>query len=544
MDQRRGWIAVGKLMFIALAAALMLAACGGAARIGSGDAAAQSSGASSKDWLYVGHDRNNDRFAPETQINRSNVSKLTQVWSAGVGPQQFLMESFPVEVGGVAYVTTSTDQVLAFKATTGKLIWRYAPSVNFSLSTGVGGYGVSVNRGIAVSGKNVYVVSFDDKLHALSKATGEQLWSSEITSTRGGAYETTGPTVWNNTVFVGDSGSEDGVRGFVAAFNATTGKQLWKFYTVPKPGTGWVPKNGGGGTVYFAPTVDATTGTVYVGTGNPSPTIVGKKRPGPDLYTDSVLALNARTGKLLWYHQEIPHDLWDYDAESPVVIFNAKAGGRTIRAVGEAGKSGYYFVLNAKTGHDIFPRLAFVKEHHSPPTSKGTVECPGAVGGSQYSPVAYSPQTSAAYVSGINLCMILTVTPNGAGTGEKDFGGLRTTLPNQVPTGTFSAVNLKTGKFLWHRKMPTPMIGGSAATAGGLVFTGDQHGNFYALDAKTGEILWKHNVGLAFGSAPIVYQRGGREYVLAAVGGGALTASAHLGPIGARVVAFALPKPG
>jgi len=544
VNPRGGWRTGGKLLLVALAAALALAACGGGAKTGSANSAAQSAGGSSKDWLYVGHDRNNDRFAPETQINRSNVSRLTQVWSAGFGPQQYLMESFPIESGGVDYVTTSTDQVFAFKATTGKLIWKYAPNVNFSLSTGVGGYGVSVNRGIAISGSHVYVVSFDDRLHALSRATGEQLWSAQVTNPSAEAYETTGPTVWNNMVFVGDSGSEDGVRGFVAAYNATTGKQLWKFYTVPKAGTGWVPKNGGGGTVYFAPTVDTATGTVYVGTGNPSPTIVGKERPGPDLYTDSVLALNARTGKLLWYHQEIPHDLWDYDAESPVVIFNAKVHGRTVPAVGEAGKSGYYFVLNAKTGRDIFPRLAFVKEHHTPPTSKGTVECPGAVGGSQYAPVAYSPQTSAAYVSGINLCMILTVTRSGAGTGEKDFGGLRTSIPNQDPTGTFSAVNLNTGKFLWHRKMPTPMTGGSTATAGGLVFTGDQHGNLYAFDAHTGKVLWKHNVGLAFGSAPIVYQRGGREYVMAAVGGGALTASAHLGPIGARVVAFALPKQG
>ena len=499
-----------------------------------------SEGAMSLDWDYVGHDRNNDRYAPETQIDTANVAKLKQVWNVPMGPQQYLMENFPIETGGRVYVTTSSDEMVALNATDGHRVWRTAPQVNFSLSTGVGGYGVSVNRGVAVADGKVYEATFDDKLIAVQQSTGEQLWSHQVVSPHSGAYETTGPTVWNNMVFVGDSGAEDGVRGFVAAYNATTGKQLWRFYTVPKAGTSWVKKPGGGGTVYFAPTIDPTTGTIYVGTGNPSPAIVGTARPGKNLYTDSILALNAYTGKLKWYHQEVHHDLWDYDAESPVVLFNATVHGRAVPAVGEAGKSGYYFILNRATGKDLFRKLAFVKENHTPPTTKGKLECPGAVGGSQYAPVSYSPQTHAAYVSGINLCMILTVTKT-AKTGESQFGGARTSPSKEIPTGTFSAVNVNTGKFLWKRKMPTPMTGGSTTTAGGLVFTGDQHGNLYAFSAATGKVLWKTNVGLAFGSAPIVYEINGREYLLAAIGGGALTASEHLGPIGARVVAFALP---
>jgi alcohol dehydrogenase (cytochrome c) len=508
----------------------------------SGSPTINSTGASSTDWAYVGHDRNNDRFAPEVQINTHNVSKLREVWSSGFGGQQYLMESFPVEVNNNLYVTTSTDQIFSFNASTGHQNWKYVPSVNFSLSTGVGGYGVSVNRGVAISDGKVYMATFDDRLKAVSQATGEELWSKQIVPTGTGAYETTAPTVWNNEVLVGDSGSEDGVRGFVAAYNATTGKQLWRFYTVPKAGTGWVPKGDGGGTVYFAPTVDTQTGTIYVGTGNPAPAIVGTARPGPNLYTDSILALNGTTGKLLWYHQEIHHDLWDYDAESPVVIFNAQVHGRTVKAVGEAGKSGYYFVMNAATGKDLFPRLPFVKENHTPPTSKGTLECPGAVGGSQYAPVSYDPVTQAAYVSGINLCMILTVTKSGTGSGESKFGGTRSQPSKEIPTGTFSAVNLTTGKFLWKRKMPTPMTGGSTTTAGGLVLTGDQHGNLYAFDAQTGKQLLKKNLGLAIGSSPVVYEINGREYIAVATGGGALSASEHLGPIGAKVVVLALPR--
>jgi alcohol dehydrogenase (cytochrome c) len=536
----RGRRSVAGLVLAGLAAVVLAACGGGGGSHVNAPATISSVGVSSTDWAYVGHDRNNDRYAPETQINTSNVSKLQQVWSSGLGPEQYLEENFPLEVGNTVYVTTSNDEVQALNAVTGALIWKYVPTVDFSLATGVGGFGISVNRGVAVSNGMVYVVTFDGKLDAIQQATGEQLWSTQVVSPSTGAYETTGPTVWNNLVFVGDSGSQDGVRGFVAAFNAKTGKQVWRFYTVPKAGTSWVPKDGGGGTVFFAPTVDTATGVVYVGTGSPAPTIVGTQRPGPDLYTDSILALNARTGKLIWYHQEIPHDLWNYDAESPVVIFTANVHGKTVPAVGEAGKSGYYFILSATTGKDLFPRLAFVKENHTPPTTRGTLECPGAVGGSQYAPVSYNPQTQAAYVSGINLCMILTVGPTLGG--EKAFGGDRSQPSNEVPTGTFSAVNLTTGKFLWTRNMPTPMTGGSTTTAGGLVLTGDQHGNFYAFDAETGKILWEHNLGLAFGSAPIVYQINGREYILAAIGGGALTAAEHLGPIGARIVAYALPR--
>ena len=199
------------------------------------------------------------------------------------------------------------------------------------------------------------------------------------------------PTAYDGKVYVGDSGAEDGVRGFVAAYDQKTGKKLWQFYTVPKQGHGWVPKGGGGGTIYMPPTIDTKTGIVYVGTGNPAPVIVGAKRPGRNLYTDSILALDANTGKLLWYHQEEAHDLWDYDAESPVLLFNVEIEGRRRRGLAEAGKNGLLFLLDAKTGKNLFPSVPFVKRDHSPPTRKGTLECPGAVGGSQYSPLAYSP---------------------------------------------------------------------------------------------------------------------------------------------------------
>ncbi len=520
-----------------LAAAIALAACGGGGSSSTAENVAKAP--EIEDWPLFGRDHDNTRFATQDEINTGNVDELGEAWSTALGPDQYLMESFPVVVGENVYVTTSTDEVMEINGKTGHINWTYTPEVDFSQSTGVGGYGVSVNRGVAVEDGKVFVLTFDNKLQAISQKTGERLWSSQVENPATGAYESMAPTAYDGMVFVGDSGSEDGVRGFVAAYDQKTGKKIWQFYTVPKQGHGWVPKGGGGGTIYMPPTIDTTTGILYVGTGNPAPVIVGAKRPGKNLYTDSILALDSKTGKLLWYHQEQAHDLWDYDAESPVVLFNTEIEGRRVRGVAEAGKNGLLFLLNAKTGEDLFEPVPFVKREHSPPTTKGTLECPGAVGGSQYSPLAYSPETEAVYVSGINLCMVLKVEYENHN-GEKEFGGDRVVPEEEEKTGTFTAVTVNNGEVLWKHDMPTPMDGGATASAGGLVFTGDQNGTLFAFDAKNGDDLWQGNVKLAFGTAPVIYSIDGTQYVLITVGGAALTASEELGEIGARVIALKL----
>jgi alcohol dehydrogenase (cytochrome c) len=521
-----------------LAAAVTLAACGGGgSTITTGEYVVKPP--EIEDWPLFGRDTDNTRFATQDEIDTGNVDELGEAWSTDLGPDQFLMESFPIVIGETIFVTTSTDEVIALDGKTGQTKWTYTPEVDFSQSTGVGGYGVSVNRGVAAENGKLFVLTFDDKLQAISQKTGERLWSSTVADPATGAYESMAPSVYDGKVYVGDSGSEDGVRGFVACYDQKTGKKLWQFYTVPKAGTGWVPKGGGGGTIYMPPTIDTKTGIVYVGTGNPAPVIIGAKRPGKNLYTDSILALDANTGELLWYHQEQAHDLWDYDAESPVVLFNAEIEGRRRRGVAEAGKNGLLFLLDAKTGKNLFPSVPFVKRDHSPPTEEGTLECPGAVGGSQYSPLAYSPETQAVYVSGINICMVLKVTYENHN-GEKQFGGDRIVPEDTEKTGTFTAVSTIDGKVIWKHNMPTPMDGGATATAGGLVFTGDQQGILYAFDAESGKNLWQGNLKLAFGTAPVVYSIDGSQYVLVTIGGAALTASEELGEIGARVVALKL----
>lgn len=512
-----------------VAMALVLAACGG-----HGKSTTATGSSANVDWPYFNRDMDATRFAPQTQIDAGNVHSLGLDWSASLGPGQFLVEDYPLEVGGRLYVTTSTDEVQAYNAVSGQLLWQYAPQVDFSQSTGIGGYGVSTNRGVALDHGMLFTLTFDDRLQAISQATGEELWSATVADDATGAYETMAPTVYDGMVFVGVSGSQDGIRGFVAAYDEHTGRQMWRFWTVPAAGTDWVPEGGGGGGVYMPPTVDTRTGMIYVGTGPPAPVIYGAQRPGPNLYTDSILALNAHTGKLVWYYQEVPHDLWNYAAASPVVILDTRLGGHAVHAVAEAGKDGHVYLLHAATGKPLFAPVAYVKEGHPPPTTQGTMVCPGSIGGSPYSPLALDPNLAAAYVTGVNLCQILKVTKTG-GTGEKAFGGVRITPPGEVPTGTVEAVNLTTGKPVWRRAMPTPMIGGATATGSNLLFTGDQHGNLYAINAKTGQTVWQANLGLAFGSAPIVYTVNHTEYIAALIGGSASTASNHLGPTGAKL---------
>jgi glucose dehydrogenase len=246
---------------------------------------------------------------------------------------------------------------------------------------------------------------------------------------------------------------------------------------------------------------------------------------------------------MLWFTPLLEHDVWDYDAASPVVIFDVHRYGRTIHAVGEAGKSGDYLILDARTGKRLFAPLPFVIKRHRPPTRAGTLVCPGNLGGSEYSPVAYSTRTRAAYISGVNACMIVKLAPQGRVAthrpGRPDLGG--TILPGPGrPSGTFTAVAVDTGRPLWQRRMPAPMIGGASATAGNLVFAGGSDGVLYAFDARNGHICWQRNVRAAFGSAPIVYMIDGREYLAIVSGGAVETMLNHLGPIGGTLYVLTL----
>ena len=470
----------------------------------------------------------NTRYSALTQVTSSNVSKLGLAWAKPQGSDLSEWETYPVVVGGTMYITTNADEVEALNAATGAVKWTYTPHVSFYLAVAGGGGGVPVNRGVAVANGKVYLTTFDDHLIALQQSTGEKLWQSQVANPNDGYSESAAPTVSNGMVYVGSAESDAGLRGFVAAYNANTGAEKWRYYTVPAPGHGWMPAKGqhGGGDVWMPPTVDPATNTVYFGTGNPSPDLILSDRQGCDPHVDSTMALNATTGALKWAHQEVCPDAWDYDTHQNPMYFNLQQGGKTTAVVGQANKSGFYSVINAKTGKLVSksPYITPYTTPHPVPTPKGVKVCPGAEGGIEWSPASYSPQTGAVYQDALTSCMLYKSTSvyqaDVHKTGQIDFGGTFTPLTNPKPTGRLASIDAATGKINWNDKLPKPSAGGTLATAGGLVFTGDDDGYLYAADAKTGKIMWKGNVGLPFGAAPMTYSVNGTQYVAVAAGGG------------------------
>lgn len=507
-------------------------------------AASSAAAAANVDWPRFGNNSDNTRFSTLSQINDSNVSKLGIAWTQQEGPSLAVFETDPVVVDGIMYYTTNTDQVRAVNAATGATVWQYTPKVNFALAISGGGGGVPVNRGVTVENGRVYLLTFDDQLISLQAATGEKLWSSQVSDPNAGYSETSPATYYDGLLIVGSAESDAGERGFVAAFDANTGKQVWRYYTVPAAGQGWNQPAGarhGGGDVWMPSVVDTTTGIVYFGTGNPSPDLDNSQRPGCDPWVNATVALNAKTGKFLWAHTEFCNDQWDYDSHQPPMIFNLTLkNGQTIRAVGHGNKSSFYYVYNALTGEVIAktPPLMYNYNKHIPPTVQGTIACPTASGGIEYSPPAFSPLTQDVYETGLNTCAIFKLAPvsqtNLHAQGAPDFGG--TPIPYGKTTGFIAAVDPTTGKIVWRTQLKQAMVGGALATAGNLVFSGCDDGNFYAFDATTGKALWKANLGLDFGAAPITYEVNGVQYVAIADGGSVVST----GKTGGTMVVFKL----
>ncbi len=492
------------------------------------------------DWLLHGRDYSNQRYSPLEQINAGNVARLVPVAITQTGLIGSF-ESTPVVVNGVMYVSTPvSDQkmkVLAMNATNGEVIWETTWSLgNFKICCG------PVNRGVAVAYGNVYFVTLDDKLVTLDAATGEKKWSVTLADASLGYSETMAPQVFDGMVIVGSAGGEWPTRGFVAAYDAATGSQRWRFQTTdPKTYEGDSWKHGGAA-VWTTPAIDAERRLVIFSTGNPNPDLYGDSRKGDNLYSDSIVALHAESGKLAWYYQEIKHDVWDYDATSNVVLFDIVQDGQTIPAAGEAGKDGWFHIVDRRDGRLIRKSEPFVT--HSPnmfsqPTREGVEMLPGANGGAEWSPPAYSPKTGDVYVMGMNQLMNFTTKPPRGGKGDMRLGSAFTNVKKgAIQNGTFTAIDVKTGKIAWQYKAPQPLIGGVLATAGNLVFMGEGDGYLDAFDATNGNRLWRFNLGAGVNAPPVTYAVNGEQYIAVAAGG-----NFQLGfPYGDAIAIFKLPK--
>ena len=348
--------------------------------------------------------------------------------------------------------------------------------------------------------------------------------------------------IYKNQVIIGSAGGEWAIRGFVASYNATTGKQNWRWQsTDPKTYAGNSYKSGGG-MVWTTPAIDVDRGLVVFSTGNPNPDLYGNDRKGDNLYSDSIVALGLSNGKLRWAYQEVKHDVWDYDAVSPVVFFDVDVDGKTVHAAGEAGKVGWFFIVDRETGKLVRksdPYVAFSSNAFSQPTKKGVDMLPGANGGAEWSPPAYSQVTKDVYVLAMDQLMTFTTQPASETKGALRLGSAFTNIsPHGVQDGRLVAIDTQTGKIAWTKMTAQPLIGGALATAGNLVFMGEGDGDFDAFDAKSGDQLWHYNLGAGVNAPPTTYEVNGQQYLAVAAGGNFQLSY----PLGDAIAIFKLPK--
>jgi alcohol dehydrogenase (cytochrome c) len=499
----------------------------------------------SANFLHTNGNYWQTRFHPAGQITPANVKNLRTAWIFQTDILDTL-ETSPIVVNGVMFVTTAFDHVYALNAQTGDQIWEYKHKMGPVTTYCCG----PNNRGVAVYGDNVYLATLDAKLVALDAKTGDVKWSKDVADPEKGYSETMAPTAVKGLILLGTNGGEYGIRGFVKAFDAATGDLKWTFDTAPENSQGvWATKdatgrdmhrdiaaekeayakNGDpyktlGGGVWQNPSVDLATNRIYFVVGNPSPDLDGSLRPGDNLYTDSLVSLDLDTGKYVCHFQYIAHDLWDLDAVSPTVIAKvADKSGKTITGVMHAGKTGHLYVHDAKDCSLIRFSEAMIPQENmwTLPTKDGARMLPGANGGNEWSPIATNPKLNLAYSLNLHQPMTYHVDSSAYPDGKMWLGGAFKVIPTEEQWGKLVAVNYNTGKIQWSAKVPEPMIGGALATAGGLVFAGEANGHFKAYDAKTGAVLWTFSAGAGVNAPPSTYMAGGKQYVVVGAGGNA-----------------------
>jgi alcohol dehydrogenase (cytochrome c) len=512
-------------------------------------------------FLQTNGNYDQTRFYPNRQINRGNVAKLRPAWIFQTDMMES-METTPIVVNGVMYVTTSFDHVYALNARTGEHLWEFKPQLG-PITTYCCGPN---NRGVAVYDNMVYVATLDAKLYGLDAKTGAVKWSATIADPEKGYSETMAPTAVKGKILIGTNGGEYGIRGFVKAYDAKTGKLLWTFNTIPENSVGvWatkdatgrdehrdigaektaLAKNGDpyktlGGGVWQNPSVDLATNRIYFVVGNPSPDLDGSVRPGDNLYTDSLVSVDLDSGKYVCHFQYIPHDLWDLDAVSPTVLVNVKdKDGKMVPGALHAGKTGHIYVNDRKDCSLIRFSEAMVPQENmwTLPTAKGARMLPGANGGVEWSPIAVNPWRHLAYAINLHQPMTYQVQSSAYPGGKLWLGGAFAVIPSEEQWGNVTAVDYNTGKIRWQVKTPEPMIGGVLATAGGLVFTGEGNGSFKAYDASTGAVLWSFQAGAGVNAPPSSYTVDGKQYVVVAAGGNVQLNYKR----GNSIVAFTLP---
>jgi PQQ-dependent dehydrogenase (methanol/ethanol family) len=551
------------------------------------------------DWPVHGHDLGGQRFVALDQIGRANVAQLAPAWTwrSGVAAS---FQATPIVVDGVMYLSLPYSHVAALDGRTGRPLWRYEHRRQpGNLCCGPANRGVAVKDGrVFVGTVDAHLVALDSRsgkplwdvavarfgaevpTETMAQLPAEDALAKGEDKGSTGVGIVMAPQVFGDLVIVGITGVGYGLHpgnasvgipgqygrpGLLAAFDAATGRRVWEFEVT---GPGWegdfpartadgldlgrdiaaeraaAPAHAdawryGGGSLWATPTVDAARGLIFFGTGNPSPKMVDGTRPGDNLYTSSLVALDARTGKRVWHHQQIPHDRWGYDVASPAVLFDLQRDGESIPAVAQPSKLGWVYVHDRRDGRLLYRSAPFVPQRNlfATPTPQGTVIAPGIAGGASWSPAALDPTQNLLLVPAINIPTRYSAR-DGKGADGTSFRYVVSELQAERG-GTLTAIDLAdNGKIRWQLAMDEPMIGGVLATAGGLLFSGAGHNTFAAFDSASGQRLWEYRCAAGVNAPPISYAIDGRQYVAVAVGGNALFGLTQ----GDTLQVFALPQ--
>jgi quinohemoprotein ethanol dehydrogenase len=517
-------------------------------------------------WPTNGGDVFNRRYSPLSEIKRDNVKTLKGVWrtrlnGSGVGAR-YSGEAQPLVYEGVIYLATGADDVFAISVDSGEILWTYQAHLDPSLGTVCCGW---TSRGVALANGKVFVGQLDGRLVALDQKSGDVVWSVVAERWQDGFSITSAPLYTDGLVITGFAGAEYGTRGRVKAFDANDGHLVWTFYTIPGPGEighdTWPQTNDawtrGGASVWQTPAADPELGLVYFSTGNAGPDFGGLVRAGDNLFSSSIVAIDAKTGKYRWHFQQVHHDIWDYDSPSPVVLFDLEINGRMRKAAAEPSKTGWVYILDRVTGKPLVgieerpvpqePRQATAKTQpfpvgdavvpqsiaiapegfrlvnegriFTPYWTEPVVAKPAQSGGANWPGSSYDPATGYLYVCATDRIGVFTSSENGGNgddivpAGKQYLAGRFGNLAFST-TGIFAALDMRTNKLVWQQQWQDRCYSGSTTTGGGLVFVGRNDGRLTALDSRNGARLWEFQTGAGVNVAPTVFEWQGHEHVL------------------------------
>jgi alcohol dehydrogenase (cytochrome c) len=489
------------------------------------------------DWPTYHGDPSGNRYSKLTQIDKDNVARLAPKWIFPLA-NVTTIENTPVVVDGIMYVS-SANECYALDAGSGRQVWHYQRARTKGVT---GNAAAGFNRGVAWAGNRVFMLTDNAHMIALDRFNGELMWETEMADWHLNYNGTAAPLVVGNMVISGTAGGDEGVRGFVAAYDQASGKEVWRFWTVPKPGEPgsetWPARalEHPSGATWMTGSYDAQLDTIYWPVGNPGPDFFGDDRPGDNLYTDSIVALEPKTGKLKWYYQFTPHDVHDWDAQEPPVLVDTNWQGQPRKLLLQANRNGFFYVLDRTNGQLLLAKSFLKKLNWAegigkdgrpilaklPENADGSVYvCPGFQGGTNWFSTSFNPSTGFYYIQALERCNLFNKRKMDWEAGKSFMGGTARPAPGETFQKSLRAINIQTGEIAFDVPGVSGQITASAgvlSTASGLVFFGENSGSFMAVDAANGTPLWQFPTNQVWKSSPMTYMFDNKQYVAIAVG--------------------------